>query len=88
MMGQQSRTESLFYYFRSEEHIPADHLLRMIDSHVDSRFARIQRKDFCSPTTSLAKLMLRCLKYFANSSALRSLVCFQGQAVQGQLHSL
>ena len=30
MMGQQRRTDSLFYYFRLEEQIPADHLLRMI----------------------------------------------------------
>jgi serine phosphatase RsbU (regulator of sigma subunit) len=29
MMGQQSRTEWLFYYFRLEEQVPADHLLRM-----------------------------------------------------------
>ena len=50
MMGQQSRTESLFYYFRLEEQIPADHLLRMIDGHVDFRFVWEQLKDFCSPT--------------------------------------
>jgi hypothetical protein len=30
MMGQQRRTESLFYYFRLEEQIPTDHLLRMV----------------------------------------------------------
>jgi hypothetical protein len=30
MMGQQRRTESLFCYFRLEEQIPSDHLLRMI----------------------------------------------------------
>ena len=34
MMGQQRRTASLFYYFRLEEQIPTDHLLRMIDGHV------------------------------------------------------
>ena len=50
MMGQQSRTESLFYYFRLEEQIPADHLLRMIDSHVDFSFVREELKDFYSPT--------------------------------------
>ena len=50
MMGQQSRTESLFYYFRLEEQIPADHLLRMIDDHVDFSFVREQVKDFYSPT--------------------------------------
>ena len=37
MMGQQSRTESLFYYFRLEDQIPEDHLLRMIDHYVDFR---------------------------------------------------
>ena len=33
MMGQQTRTESLFYYFRLEDQIPQDHLLRVIDEH-------------------------------------------------------
>ena len=28
MMGQQLRTESLFYYFRLQDQIPEDHLLR------------------------------------------------------------
>jgi transposase len=50
MMGLQSRTESLFYYFRLEEQIPADHLLRMIDGHVDFSFVREQLKDFYSST--------------------------------------
>jgi len=50
MMGQQSRTESLFYYFRLEEQIPNDHLLRIIDSHVDFSFVREQLKDFYSST--------------------------------------
>jgi hypothetical protein len=31
MMGEQSRAESLFYYFRLEEQIPQDHLLRLLD---------------------------------------------------------
>jgi hypothetical protein len=35
MMGQQSLTESLFYYFRLEDQIPADHLLRLINGYVD-----------------------------------------------------
>ena len=50
MMGHQSRTESLFYYFRLEEQIPTDHLLRIIDGHVDFSFVREQLKDFYSPT--------------------------------------
>ncbi len=40
MMGQQSRTESLFYYFRLEDQIPQDHLLRLIDRYVDFGFVR------------------------------------------------
>jgi hypothetical protein len=31
MMGEQARSESLFYYFRLEEQIPEDHLLRRSD---------------------------------------------------------
>ena len=34
MMGRHSRAESLFYYFRLEDQIPEDHLLRLIDRHV------------------------------------------------------
>jgi len=30
MMGQHTRSESLFYYFRIEDHIPEDHLLRLV----------------------------------------------------------
>ncbi len=40
VMGQQERTESLFYYFRLEDQIPEDHLLRLIDQHVDLSFVR------------------------------------------------
>src|SRR6267378_1884460 len=50
MMGQQPRTESLFYYFRLEEQIPADHLLRLIDGYVDFSFVREQLKGFYSAT--------------------------------------
>jgi Transposase domain (DUF772) len=49
MMGQQSRTESLFYYFRLEEQITIDHL-RIIASHVDFSFIPEELKDFDSPT--------------------------------------
>ncbi len=46
MMGQQTRTESLFYYFRLEDQIPEDHLLRLIDQHVDFSFVRERQKSF------------------------------------------
>jgi hypothetical protein len=39
MMGQHERTESLFYYFRLEDQIPENHLLRLIDRYVDLSFA-------------------------------------------------
>jgi hypothetical protein len=32
MMGQHSRSESLFYYFRLEDQVPENHLLRLIDA--------------------------------------------------------
>jgi transposase len=50
MMGQQPRTESLFYYFRLEEQIPADHLLRLIDCYIDFGFVREELKGFYSAT--------------------------------------
>jgi hypothetical protein len=34
MMGQHSRSEALFYYFRLEEQVPETHLLRLIDKHI------------------------------------------------------
>ena len=42
MMGQRTPSESPFYYFRIEDYIPEDHLLRLIDRHVDFTFVREQ----------------------------------------------
>jgi transposase len=50
MMGQQLRTQSLFYYFRLEDQIPEDHLLRLIDRHVDLSFVRERLRSFHSST--------------------------------------
>lgn len=50
MMGQQPRTESLFYYFRLEDQIPEDHLLRLIDRYIDLSFVREGLRSFYSPT--------------------------------------
>jgi transposase len=49
MMGQQPRTESLFYYFRLQDQILEDHLLRLIDRQIDFGFLREELKDFYSP---------------------------------------
>ena len=32
MMGKQSAPEELFYRFRLEDHVPADHQLRLLDA--------------------------------------------------------
>jgi len=50
MMGQHARTEALFYYFRLEEQIPENHLLRLIDKHVSFSFVRERLKDSYSET--------------------------------------
>src|SRR6266850_7974256 len=50
MMGHHTRSESLFYYFRFEDHVPEDHLLRLIDKHVDFGFVRDRLKQHYSDT--------------------------------------
>jgi transposase len=40
MMGQHERSEALFYYFRLEDQVPENHLLRLIDKHVSFEFVR------------------------------------------------
>jgi hypothetical protein len=42
-MGQHSRSEALFYYFRLEDQVPESHLLRQIDRHIS--FAFVREKD-------------------------------------------
>jgi len=50
MMGQQPRTEPLFYYFRLEDQIPDDHLLKRLDRCVDFRPVRERLRDAYSPS--------------------------------------
>jgi hypothetical protein len=40
MIGRQCRSESLFYYFRIEDHVPESHLLQAIDRFVSLDFVR------------------------------------------------
>jgi len=40
----------LFYYFRLEDQIPKDHLLRVIDEQIDLSFVRERVKDLYSAT--------------------------------------
>ena len=82
MMGQHERTESLFYYFRLEDQIPEDHLLRLIDQYVDLSFVRERLKPFYSSTGRPSidpEVLLRLFAdwlsvrdYRANSTAGRS----------------
>ena len=50
MMGHHARSEALFYYFRLEDQVPENHLLRLIDKHVSFDFVRQQLKDSYSET--------------------------------------
>src|SRR5580693_8621588 len=50
MMGQHARSESLFYYFKLNDYIPENHLLRLIDEHVSFAFVRERLKDSYSDT--------------------------------------
>ena len=40
MMGQHSRSEALFYYFRREDQVPETHRLRLMEKHINFAFAR------------------------------------------------
>ena len=44
MMGHHARSEALFYYFRLEDQVPENHLLRLIDKHISFSFVREQLK--------------------------------------------
>ncbi len=50
MMGEQSKSEALFYYFKLEDHVPRTHLLRLIDRYVDFGFLRQRLRPLYSET--------------------------------------
>jgi len=52
MMGRHARSESLFYYFRLEDQVPENHLLRLIDKHIDFGFVhqRVEDSDTVRPS--------------------------------------
>ena len=50
MMGQHARSESLFYYFRIEDQVPENHLLRFLARHVSFDFVREKLKASYSDT--------------------------------------
>jgi len=50
MMGQHARSEALFYYFRLEDQVPENHLLRLIEKHISFAFVRERLKASYSET--------------------------------------
>ncbi len=50
MMGQHARSEALFYYFRLDDQVPENHLLRLIEKHISFAFVRERLKDSYSET--------------------------------------
>src|SRR5438874_7938008 len=50
MMGQHDRCEALFYYFRLDDQVPENHLLRLIEKHISLAFVRERLKDSYSET--------------------------------------
>ena len=50
MMGQQDRSEALFYSFRLEDQVPENHLLRLIEKHISFAFVREKLKESYSDT--------------------------------------
>ena len=64
MMGRQAEPEQLFYDFRLDDHVPADHLLRKIDVFVDLERIRQDLKPFHSQIgrpSADPELMIRML---------------------------
>jgi transposase len=53
MMGRHARSEPLFYYFKLDDYVPKNHLLRLIDEHVIA-FVRERLKDSYSDTGRLS----------------------------------
>lgn len=64
MLGEKKKEEKLFYYFRPEELIPEDHILRLVDSYVDFSFVRPKVEHLYSNTGRPSvdpELMMRML---------------------------
>jgi transposase len=75
MMGQQPRTEPLFYDFRLEDQTRDDHLLKRLDRSMDFRFVRERLRDAYSsmgrpsiePEILLRMLLVACRSEFVTA---------------------
>lgn len=64
MLGERSKEKKLFYYLRPDDLIPANHILRLIDQHVDFAFIRTKVEHLYSHTGRPSvdpELMMRML---------------------------
>jgi len=50
LLGENPRSERMFYYVRMEDIVPENHLLRLIDRHIDLKFIRDKVKHLYSHT--------------------------------------
>ena len=50
LLGEKPRSERMFYYVRMEEMVPENHLLRLINKHIDFGFIRDKVKPLYSHT--------------------------------------
>jgi hypothetical protein len=50
MMGQHTRSESLFYYFRLDDQVAENHLPRLVDQHINFGFVREHLQESYSDT--------------------------------------
>ena len=50
MLGEHSRSEPMFYYVRMDELVPENHLLRLVDRHIDLSFIKGKVKHLYSHT--------------------------------------
>jgi transposase len=87
MMGQHSRSEALFYYFRLEDQVQETHLLRLIEKHISFDFVREKLKASYSDTGRPSidpELLLRILLIglsFAKRSNTRSISNFTPSSI-------
>jgi len=50
MLGQHARSEALFYYFRLEDQVPENHLLRLVEKHISFAFVCERLRESYSET--------------------------------------
>jgi transposase len=85
MMGQQPRTDSLLYYFRLEDQIPDDHLLKRLDRFIDFGFVRERLRDTYSaigrPSIDLEVLLRLLLVGYPYGITARTAALFAFQAM-------